>query len=248
MDKKQVIEKIRTLLTFNTDEPKKEDENTYAEVKTAEGATLRVEGEDVVIGEPVYLITDEGEVPAPEGDHALEDGRMIVVDELGVVVEIKEAEEEAEEVEEAPEQVEEEMSEEPISEETEVELAEETIPDVDAEINTPAVVGAETPEVEEITETIKDEVSEVVDHNDETRILTTRIDALEDLVRAMVDKQNNLIEASISMSNVLETYGNETTEKDIEVTKKSFSAIKEGKNTGFDSSLDAISKIRSSKK
>ena len=49
-------------------------------------------------GDEVMVVSEEGEhTPAPEGEHTLEDGRVIVVDGEGKLVEVKEKEEEVEE-------------------------------------------------------------------------------------------------------------------------------------------------------
>lgn len=60
--------------------------------RLADGTTtLYFEGDTIETGKAVF--TDEQmSVPAPEGEHALEDGRTIVVDSAGVVVEIREIE------------------------------------------------------------------------------------------------------------------------------------------------------------
>ena len=67
----------------------------FGEIKTADGAfTLTFQGDDIVVGEPIFVITDEGEMPAPDGTHLLEDGRSVIVEGgLGVVSEIVLAEE-----------------------------------------------------------------------------------------------------------------------------------------------------------
>lgn len=72
----------------------------FGEIKTADGAfTITFQGEDIVVGEPVFVITDEGELPAPDGEHILEDGRKVIVEGgLGVVSEVVAAEGVAEDV------------------------------------------------------------------------------------------------------------------------------------------------------
>lgn len=65
----------------------------FGEAKTQDGsATITWQGDDIMAGNPVFVITDEGELPAPDGDIVLEDGRTLVIEGgLGVVSEIKEA-------------------------------------------------------------------------------------------------------------------------------------------------------------
>lgn len=64
----------------------------FGEVKTADGKfTLVYNGEELVAGQPLMIITDGGEMPAPEGEHTLEDGRIVIIEGTeGVVKEVKE--------------------------------------------------------------------------------------------------------------------------------------------------------------
>jgi hypothetical protein len=74
-----------------------------AEIKLVDGNIVSVEGE-FVVGAKIYLVTPEGLVPAPNGEHTAEDGTVVTVLD-GVITEI-EAKEEAEEIEaEKPEQM-----------------------------------------------------------------------------------------------------------------------------------------------
>lgn len=80
------------------------------------------------VGSPVSIVTvsEEGEEemsPAPEGEHILSDGRILVVDAEGMLVEIKEAEEE-----EAP-------AEEEGGSDEEVEASEENFSDADKKLS-----------------------------------------------------------------------------------------------------------------
>jgi hypothetical protein len=65
----------------------------FGEVKTADGQyTITYKGDNFMVGEPAFVITDEGELPAPDGKHELEDGRTILIEGgQGVVTEIIEA-------------------------------------------------------------------------------------------------------------------------------------------------------------
>lgn len=68
------------------------------------GATLEFEGETPQAGASINLVTPDGAVPAPVGEHELEDGKVIVITEVGVIAEVKEKESEVEiEVEQAQE-------------------------------------------------------------------------------------------------------------------------------------------------
>ena len=89
--KESLLEKIAEKVSVNLSELfKKKIELETA--KLVNGVTVEYEGEDV------FILNDEGErLPAPEGEHELEDGRILVVKEEGKLDEIKEKE--AEEVE-----------------------------------------------------------------------------------------------------------------------------------------------------
>ena len=82
-------------------------ETTFGEIKTADGElTLAYEGEELGEGLAIFVITEDGNIPAPDGTHALEGG-VTIETEGGVITSIS-----AEEVEVEVEATEEEMSEE----------------------------------------------------------------------------------------------------------------------------------------
>ena len=65
----------------------------------ADGVTV-IEAELFEVGQPVFVITEDAQIALPIGEYVLEDNRVLVVMEEGVIGEIKEQEEEEEE--EAP--------------------------------------------------------------------------------------------------------------------------------------------------
>lgn len=71
------------------------------QMRLADGVTV-IEAELFEAGEPVFVITEDAQIALPIGEYVLEDGRLLVVAEEGIIAEIKEQEEEVEEVEEAP--------------------------------------------------------------------------------------------------------------------------------------------------
>jgi hypothetical protein len=81
---------------------KAEEPIKMAEIKLVDGNVVSVEGE-FVVGAKIYLVTPEGLVPAPNGEHTAEDGTVVTVMD-GVITEI-EAKEEAPEVEAMPEEM-----------------------------------------------------------------------------------------------------------------------------------------------
>jgi hypothetical protein len=60
------------------------------------GATLEFEGEMPQAGASINLVTPDGAVPAPVGEHELEDGKVIVITEAGIIAEVKDKEAEVE--------------------------------------------------------------------------------------------------------------------------------------------------------
>ena len=69
----------------------------FEQMTLENGAVL--EAESFEAGNEVFVISGDDRVAAPIGEHLLEDGRVLVITEEGVIAEIKEAAAEAEEVE-----------------------------------------------------------------------------------------------------------------------------------------------------
>ena len=94
MKSNNVIEKIKDVLNLNEEvklEQAKLDNGTVIEADTFES------------GVEVFIVTEDEKVALPVGEYALEDGKILVVTEDGIIAEIKDAEEETEEVEEVEE-------------------------------------------------------------------------------------------------------------------------------------------------
>jgi hypothetical protein len=67
----------------------------FVEAKLVDGTVVKVEGDSLVEGAAVKVVTEQGEVPAPDGVHELEDGSKIEVKD-GVIAAIKAVESEME--------------------------------------------------------------------------------------------------------------------------------------------------------
>jgi hypothetical protein len=66
-------------------------EVTMATMMLKDGVTT-LEAESFEAGQSVFVVTENGDkVPAPIGDHELEDGRTLVITEDGIIAEIKDA-------------------------------------------------------------------------------------------------------------------------------------------------------------
>lgn len=66
-------------------------EITMATMMLKDGVTV-LEAESFEAGQPVMIVAENGDkVPAPIGEHELEDGRILVITEEGIIAEIKDA-------------------------------------------------------------------------------------------------------------------------------------------------------------
>jgi hypothetical protein len=100
----------KIIMGQETKEPVKVD---LAQVKTMDGQAV-LEAEAFEIGNTVFIVTEEENIPVPMGEYTLEDGVKIKVDEQGIIVEVEAVG--AEEVEEVVEEVE--AKDEPMKQET----------------------------------------------------------------------------------------------------------------------------------
>ena len=114
MNLTEVFKKIEMALAPSEDVAPEVQEEVKVEMATMKLANgIVVEAESFEAGENVFLIGEDDEkVAAPVGEHELEDGKILVIEEEGVIKEIKDA---AEEV----------VEEEPVAEEESTEMAEE---------------------------------------------------------------------------------------------------------------------------
>ena len=111
MKNSTLLEKIKALLS---------NEIKLEQMLMGDGVT-KIEAETFEAGKEVFVVTeDEQKIAVPVGEYELEDGRILVIVEEGIISEVKEKEEEVEEevkeeevTEEMP--VEEEMSEAPVA-------------------------------------------------------------------------------------------------------------------------------------
>lgn len=92
-----------------SEEVQAETEETKVELAqmTLENGTV-LEAEEFVAGQEVFIITEEDKIALPVGEYEMEDGRILVVEDEGIIADVKaqESEEEAEvEVEAAEEEM-----------------------------------------------------------------------------------------------------------------------------------------------
>ena len=80
MNSKKAVDRIMKVLGLT--------QQSFYEAKTEQGMSVKMEGE-LEIGQPIYVSTEEGMIPAPAGIHKMDDGTEIEVDEMGKVSKIK---------------------------------------------------------------------------------------------------------------------------------------------------------------
>lgn len=101
MDAQTTLSKIMVALGMNQEEA---TEVKLAEMKLEDGT--KIEAEEFQAGQAVFVITEDKEKMAmPEGSYAMEDGKVMVVDESGVIAEVMEPKKEEAESEEKEEAV-----------------------------------------------------------------------------------------------------------------------------------------------
>lgn len=158
----EMLNKIKTYLGEETADIVKDVEQSQEKVELAtaklDNGTV-LEAEAFEAGNEIFIVTEDDKVALPVGDYTLEDGKMLVVAEEGIIAEIKDLDEEADEEVEAEEDKEEmgyvtkeelaeavseikamieDMKKEEMSEEAEVELSEELPKEVKEELSEPA--------------------------------------------------------------------------------------------------------------
>lgn len=95
MKNSTLLEKIKALLS---------NEVKLEQMLMGDGVT-KIEADSFEAGKEVFVVTeDEQKIAVPVGEYELEDGRILVIVEEGIISEIKEKEEEVEEEEEVKEE------------------------------------------------------------------------------------------------------------------------------------------------
>jgi hypothetical protein len=178
MNLTEVFKKIEMALTPSEDVAPEVQEEVKVEMATMKLANgIVVEAESFEAGQNVFLIGEDDEkVAAPVGEHELEDGKILVIEEEGVIKEIKDAAEE----------VTEEVTEEPVAEEESTEMAEEEMAYVSKEEFTAAI--------DEIKEMIaammpKEEQSAEVEEVVEEKVEMSEVPAAKKVAAAPVEKK-----------------------------------------------------------
>ncbi len=169
----EILSKIKTYLGEDTAdivenvEQDQEVKVELAQVKLENGTVL--EAEAFESGKEVFILTDDEKVAVPVGEYQMEDGQLLVVQEEGLIAEIKKAEAKEEEEVEASE--EEELDKH--DEEVEAKYAtKEELAEVKSLVEEIKQMIEKKEEMSEVEEQVKEELSETpaaeaITHNPE---------------------------------------------------------------------------------
>lgn len=167
MKSTEILNKIKTYLGEEVKEESPKEALELAQLKLENGTVL--EADAFKAGNEVFILTEDEKVAVPKGDYLMEDGRMLVVEEEGLIAEIKAAEEKEPTVEEEDRtDAEEEKEEMQYVRKEEFENAVEEIKGMIKELKD------EKKEKEEMAEQVKEELSktpavEPISHNPEAQ-------------------------------------------------------------------------------
>ena len=190
MNLTEVFKKIEMALTPEDNAPEVQEEVKVemATMKLANGVVL--EAESFEAGENVFLLGEEDEkVAAPVGEHELEDGRILVIEEEGVIAEIREASAEEEVVEEESE-VAEEMAE-------EEEMAYVTKEEFEAAVSEiKEMIAGMMPKEEQSAEEVEMTSEEVTEEVVEVEMSADEVPAAKKVTAAPVEKKQDMVQFS----------------------------------------------------
>lgn len=173
----EILNKIKTYLGEDTADIVENIEQSQvvelAQAKLENGTVL--EAEAFESGNEIFILTDDEKVAVPVGEYQMEDGQILVVEEEGLIAEIKEAEAKEEEEVEASEEVSEELESETELEEVEAEYAtKEELAEVKSMLEEIKAMIEKKEEMSEVEEQVKEELSETpateaITHNPEPK-------------------------------------------------------------------------------
>lgn len=168
----EILSKIKTYLGEDTADIVENIEQSQvvelAQAKLDNGTVL--EAEAFESGNEIFILTDDEKVAVPVGEYTMEDGQILVVEEEGIIGEIKEAEAKEEEEVEASEEVEDQLE-----EEVEAKYAtKEELAEVKSLVEEIKTMIEKKEEMSEVEEQVKEELSETpateaITHNPEPK-------------------------------------------------------------------------------
>lgn len=163
----ETLNKVRAMLGIQV---------KFEQAKLDNGTIL--ESEAFAQGDEVFVVNEDERIPVPKGEYAMEDGKVLVVAEDGIVGEIKEAEAQEEEAEEVEQKEEVEMEQETKEPKKVVKsISEEvffsTIETLNKKIEALELALQPKEEVEEVEEKVEmsAEPKQTISHNPETETI-----------------------------------------------------------------------------
>ena len=82
MDRKNILKQIKNLIKFS--------DHKFIDAKLVDNETIvQAEGDTFEVGAQLSLVTPDGLIPAPAGEHTTLEGVKIYVDEAGIITEIE---------------------------------------------------------------------------------------------------------------------------------------------------------------
>ena len=192
-------------------------EQSFGEIKTADGElTLSYEGDELAQGLAIFVVTADGNIPAPDGEHMLE-GDITIVTADGKIEAIKETEAPAEELEE------EEIVSEEMAEHDEEEVMEEEEEKMEEPVE--AIADAVT---EEVAEEVSDAVEAAIDEEVVAAVAEAVKEVVEEMTKEMEERMKSLEEKYSAFSSAPaseKTIANSFSKKSNKETYKNASAI-----------------------
>ncbi len=82
-------EVVSTVVEASEETTEETIENQFAEETLVDGTVVKVEGE-LEVGKQLVVVTEEGDVAAPEGVHQTQSDKLITVDAEGVITSVEE--------------------------------------------------------------------------------------------------------------------------------------------------------------
>ena len=155
-------------------------EQSFGEIKTADGElTLTYEGEALAQGLEIFIVTADGNVAAPDGEHMLE-GDVTIVTSEGKIESIMETEAPAEE----------ELEEEVVSEE----MAEESFEDHEEEKMEEPIEAIADAVTEEVVEEVSDAVEAAIDEDVVAAVAEAVKEVVEEMTKDMDERMKDMEE------------------------------------------------------
>ena len=175
-----MLNQIKTLLNI---------EVKLEEMKLENGTIISAESLEK--GKEVFIVTDDEKVAMPVGEYILEDSRLLVVEEEGIISDVRKVSDDVPEKEEAGKEITEDLNEDEYKEDEEKEMADvgdwkgmekriQNLEDAIADLKKDKVESSEVKEdlSEETSEEIKEELSQAavkpIKHNPEAETLNKK--------------------------------------------------------------------------